>query len=93
MSGVISPLPRQKAPPRQGHTELICRLITGSDCFAGFAVAFGYKQMLVCSRAGMRVAFASDVISDLTVFDVLFYFVDIRSDGVIGIYFLFDNIY
>jgi hypothetical protein len=31
-------------------------------CSVGFAVAFGYEKMLVCSRAGMRVAVESAVI-------------------------------
>ena len=62
VSAIISPLPRQKAPPRQGHTERNCRLNTEIVCSAGFAVAFGYKQMLVCGRAGVRVAVASAVI-------------------------------
>ena len=56
VSAIISPLPRQKAPPRQGHTERNCRLNTRSVCFAGFAVAIVYKRMLVCSRTGLWVA-------------------------------------
>jgi hypothetical protein len=41
------PLPRQKAPPRQGLTERNCRLNVEVVCPAGFAVAFVDKKMLV----------------------------------------------
>jgi hypothetical protein len=34
----------------------------GSDCFAGFAVAFDYKKMLVYRSAGLWVTVANDVI-------------------------------
>ena len=62
VSAIISPLPWQKAPPRQGHMERNCRSHTETDCFAGFAVAIFYEKMLVCSRAGVRVALVSAVI-------------------------------
>ena len=62
VSAIISPLPRQKAPPRQGHTERNCRLNMGIVCSAGFAVAIVYERMLVCSRAGVWVAIVSAVI-------------------------------
>ena len=42
VSAIISPLPRQKAPPRQGHSERNCRLNVEIVCSAGFAVAIIY---------------------------------------------------
>ena len=70
VSAIISPLPRQKAPPRQGHTERNCRSHTETDCFAGFAVAIFYEKMLVCCRTGMRVAIVSAIIFKVPLFDL-----------------------
>ena len=62
VSAIISPLPWQKAPPRQGHTERNCRLNVEVVCSAGFAVAIVYKKMLVCCSAGTRVTVAYGII-------------------------------
>ena len=62
MSAIISPLPWQKAPPRQGLTERNCCLNVEVVCTVGFADAIVYEKMLVCSLTGMRVAFASAII-------------------------------
>ena len=58
----FSPYRGKKHRHGKGLRSRNCRLNMGTGCSVGFAVAIVYEKMLVCSRMGMRVAFASAII-------------------------------
>ena len=58
----FSPYRGKKHRHGKGIRSRNCRLNVEIVCSVGFAVAFGYKKMLVCCSAGVRVTIVNAVI-------------------------------